>query len=269
MWGESKIMKPARLSTCAIALLFPCLFALQGCGGSASDSEQASFDSRIINGSEVALSDSPQIVRVDITFLDGSPGICSGTVIGTHAVLTAGHCFARGAQAAAISGASGVLPVKAVGIHPGYSENTEVQAIFNDLAVLVTDTPIGLPALGILASRPMVSGDAIGIWGYGLDENDIAGTLKAGAMSVEWASPNHIASVFTDGSNTCNGDSGGPATASLLDEAGNVLAVGIVGVTSTGANEDCSEGDLSLFSSTQSPEAISFIQSIVPEVVVY
>lgn len=246
-----------------------------GCGGGSSelkiktpDTVMTFSNQKIINGTPVIRSDSPQIVKINLTFPDGTQGLCSGTVIGDNDILTAGHCFASGVQSANIERSDGsTVALSSVIIHGGYRVSGEVNAIFNDVAIAKSVTGLGLPALGIVVSKTVTSEDTIGIWGYGLDENQLVGTLKMGSMQVNNVTENHIFSIFNELSNTCNGDSGGPATLALNDETGAVSSVGVVGIVSSGSLTDCGSGDLSLFTNVQSEELQEFILRYVPEAV--
>lgn len=88
-------------------------------------------------------------------------------------------------------------------------------------------------------------------------------------MEVAMVTGNHIFARFDELSNTCNGDSGGPATYTVVDPNGAVSAVGVVGITSTGTVQNCAPGDLSLFTNLQHPDILSFIAEVVPEAVFY
>lgn len=248
------------------------LVGMLGCGGAGKmsvdvNTGNASGNQKIINGTPVDQLLSPQIVELDLQFVGGS-GLCTGTVIGPTHVLTAGHCITSSLISGSVSTAAGSVPLRAAYRHPGYLESPELGAVFNDVAVVETVAPLNLPALALIASQEPPAESSIGIWGYGLDEDGNLGTLKTGTMTLSWVSPNHLAAVFDNMSNTCQGDSGGPATTALVDENGAVVAVGIVGITSTGSNADCSQGDLSLFTNIQNPAVLSFILGVAPEAVV-
>ena len=242
------------------------LLTLAYCGSNNSSDEFQSKDQKIINGTAVESSSSPQIIELFIQFADGSNGICSGTVIGDNDVLTAGHCFVQPITSAqVVKGDGTVAEVSSVNIHPGYREDASVNAIFFDVAIAKTNIPLNLPVLGILASQSPQASEMIGIYGFGLDENQTSGVLRGGNMQIDQVTPNHIFAVFDNLSNTCSGDSGGPATYNVLDPSGNISAVGVVGITSSGSVEDCGPGDLSLFTNIQHPDVLSFIATLVPE----
>ena len=102
------------------------------------------------------------------------------------------------------------------------------------------------------------------IFGFGFTENGVVGlgTLRSGEMRVEETDTNHILAIFDgSGSNTCSGDSGGPA----LAQNGSG-AWGIIGITSTGTVEGCGVGDESIFTNLSDPAMLAFIDEIVPNV---
>ncbi|NDC39010.1 MAG: hypothetical protein EBZ48_13325 [Proteobacteria bacterium] len=106
-----------------------------------------------------------------------------------------------------------------------------------------------------------MSGDLLAIFGFGYNENGAVGlgTLRSGQMRVEETDTNHILAIYDgNGSNTCSGDSGGPALAQNATGAW-----GIIGITSTGSVETCGVGDNSIFTNLADPQMIGFIESIV------
>ena len=222
---------------------------------------------KIINGVPLQQSEAPQVVLLILTFLDGSQGLCTGTAIGPQEILTAGHCVAPGLQAATIVSVNGPIAATAVALMPGYFEDATVQAIFNDTAVLYTP-PHGLPMLPIVASAPVLPGDALVAFGYGLDENGESGTLKAGAFPVDIVTPNHIFELAFDGTaqrmNPCNGDSGGPVVGTVTYPDGTTIW-GEVGLVSSGTTPNCLIGDVTLATNLQNTDILSFIAAAVPQ----
>jgi len=265
------------------------VFVLGACGGGGgSDSggsggglstnacSAAGLNAKIINGTECDQTGSP-IVSINLYLDDGSTALCSGTMVQSKYVLTAGHCFLPGqttpGEGSPVYGASIVsggreIFASTVFIHPEYFSSNSDGAVFNDVAVLQLTASPNLPTLPLLVSTKAAPGSTIAILGYGLDENGGVGVLRSGEMAVSTVTPNHIFSEFDgSGSNTCNGDSGGPALLRFNDAAGSP-ASGIVGITSTGSNENCSAGDVSLFANTQEEPILSFIKRVVPGVAV-
>lgn len=265
--GSEILMEPMRSQrmmkyTLKLSLL-ALVLVLSACGGGGgTNTADNSQTERIINGTSVSSAEAPQFIEIGIIDKAGNGYTCSGTAIDGDSILSAGHCFKLAVASVAVRAGDRVIPVKSVTVHPGYNEQST--AIFNDVAVLKTAGVHGIPPLGILKSAPVTAGSTIGIWGFGVDENGVLGSLKEGSMTLSDVTPNHLIASFNGGQNTCNGDSGGPATETLLDAAGNVTAVGVVGVTSTGSLVDCGKGDTSLFTNLQNDEILNFILSVAP-----
>lgn len=259
---------PNPIRTISTTLLFSLFLLLCGCGSSPRAGDQGQdLNLRIINGTKINQTDSPQIVEVLFHYIDGSLSRCSGSVIGASSVLTAAHCIGFGIVAAEVVGMNGAIPVRSLDAHPAYRE--EDVAIFYDVAVVQTSAPLNLPALPIGMSHPVQAEEQLTTYGYGLDEDGESGALKAGVTQVEIATPNHL---FTHpyegtGANPCMGDSGGPAVQTIIQEDGSSRAA-IVGIVSTGSSDDCGSGDTTLFTNLQSPEIIAFVTSMVPELAI-
>jgi len=246
---------------------------LSGCGGGGSDSnsggggglsnnacESLGLQPRIINGTECTTTNSP-VVRISILFNDGSGASCSGTMLTQTHVLSAGHCFPPEVRSAFITANGRTIDGVRYFRHPGYSATN--QALFRDVAILQLGANADLPTVPLLVSSSSASGDTIKIFGFGLDENGQAGVLKSGEMRVNAVTTDHLITSFNgDGSNTCSGDSGGPA---LLNGPNGL---GIVGITSSGFLTECGTGDTSLFANTQSAEYLQFIRDTVPQAAV-
>lgn len=238
-----------------------------GSGGLSNNAcAAAGLNAKIIDGTECDDTRSP-IVKINLFASNGSRFLCSGTVVQARSVLTAGHCFLSESNET-IEGASVIVDgqerfASVVYLHPEYRVGDT--AIFNDVAVLEFAQPLNLPPLPVILSRKVVADDTFAILGYGSDERGEFGVLRSGEMAASSVSPNHIFSVFgSSGSNTCNGDSGGPALLTFTDDSGQEIT-GIVGVTSTGtAGLDCQTGDLSLFANVQEEPIVSFLRRRAP-----
>lgn len=219
---------------------------------------------KIFNGTSCAL-DKSTVVNFEVIYSDRPPTFCSGSVVSRNKVLTAGHCFPdRGAAVTEVVVilSDTVIPAIGVTIHPDYREDQEAAAIFNDVAVITLQTEVQLEPLPFLSSAAPEVGDIINIFGYGVDEGGSSGTLKSGQMRLSAVTADHLFAEFgSDGSNTCLGDSGGPALVQLPSGA-----AAIAGITSSGdANAACRQGDISLFTNIQKPEVFAFISANVPE----
>lgn len=269
-----------------LPLILFLIFVTLGCGENASykaeyssQSQQTNTDSsaqvpqssaafalKIINGQEAT---APQLVKLNITLSDGSIGICSATAIGVNAVLTAGHCLTQ-AKEIWLETADRLIQSDRWQVHPGYFEDFSLNAVFNDVGVVFTPQPHLIPALGIFSSAQLTQDQELLTFGYGLDEDSNFGALRLGTVKASIVTENHIFSIFDgSGSNPCNGDSGGPLLASQFNDAGELIAVGIVGLTSSGLRLDCQEGDTTLYTNLSSSQSsiglVQFIKLLVPE----
>ncbi len=220
---------------------------------------------RIINGTACNENNSP-VVELVLTLPDGREGTCTGNMLTSTEVLTAAHCFFESPVRVVVT-ASGVSEVATRVIsHPQVSVDLS-GLVNNDVAIVRLANPVGLPTLPIVLSRSVKSGDEIKIFGYGITEdqnlsNNTTGTLRSGEMSVSGVDSNFVSAGFNgkDGSNTCSGDSGGPA----LLEFDN--RIGLVGTLSTGAIAACTAGDTSRFTNLQTQSVLQFITANVPGV---
>lgn len=256
-----------------LLLIVSLVIGCGGGGGSDSSSDDSLSDAnfclslgvnaKIISG-DLCQSNASPIVRIDLTTQDGDTAICTGNIIAPNKVLTAAHCFLTLKIASASIHSDGKdIAVSEVKVHPDVGTDGTNLALFNDVAVLTTARNLNLPAIPIVTSEEVAIGDAIGVQGFGLDENGGFGISKGGAMLVTDLSPNHIFAAFDgNGSNPCNGDSGGPALLTLTDGS-----VGIVGIVSSGnPSTQCLAGDVTLFTNLQTESVLDFIVSQVPSV---
>ena len=217
---------------------------------------------KIINGTECEPGESP-VVRILIESADGE-FTCTGTVIAPNIILTASHCYDDTVVSAGVSGGFGfskVANVKDVKIHPKANLQQATGRLSYDVAIFRLDRQINLPSMPILTSEELKNGDTIYISGYGLANDKSSGRIRAGQMAVSEISDDGIfARFFASDSNTCSGDSGGPA---ILEVNGKK---GIVGITSSGERENCEVGDISFFANAQDPIVTNFIKSNAPGV---
>lgn len=244
------------------------ILVLTACSSEPSNNEPA-LNTRIINGTDLAVSQSPQMVEVIVKYLSGEEGGCSGTVIGKNSILTAAHCVLGETASIFVRNNNLISQVSEVFTPDSFRIDANLKAIFDDIAVLKT-TDFPLPALGILVNQAVLAGDILNIYGFGLDEDGNSGKLKSGQTSVDFVTENHIfGAIFNgEGSNTCNGDSGGPAVLKFNDANGQV-GYGIVGVVSTGTSTDCQDHDATLYTNIQNPRLLGFLLNTVPDLIIY
>ncbi len=202
--------------------------------------EQAVFGGSRTNGF-------PEVVAVIRLGRVGSAGLCTGTVIGPYAVMTAKHCVydevSPGVHRAVprseflvlvgrnINNASTIeFMANAFDIYvpPGDDLDGDIRR-GDDIAIITVGVPIPTTVRRYARRDPAV-GDSGEVVGYGRNDDsgtDETGLKYRGNVRVREVSANGIATNGTSG--TCNGDSGGP----LFDDAGRV-----VGITSYGPS-DC------------------------------
>jgi trypsin len=226
-----------------------------------------------------------------ILFFDsnGNPVfLCSGTLVSSNVVLTAGHCAvdeATGVPRAAsgyrvvtgavdwtdathrtVSGASRVI------VNPGFTTSGGV--LRHDAALLVLSSPVSQPAVPLWSRGQVSSGEGAVIAGWG---ETFAGQANPQAV-LQWArtvvqSPSYCGqfnSAFdsasqlcvvnppTNDTATCNGDSGGPL---LAADANNRLFE--IGLTSVGP-ADCNTDTADYFTAVRPIEP--WVSSVVSSV---
>lgn len=259
---------------CIFLLLPLFIFACGGGGGDNSSSSLArdacgvlGLNTKVINGSQCSDSNSP-IARILVINQDDTSNICSGTVIGDKHILSAAHCFIITDVRSVLVEVAGVVffaPFISVPEDVGIDEQNS--SVLNDLAVVEVERSIGVTPVPIAISKDVKKGSVVSIFGFGLDENGETDNLKSGQMLVSRVTDSHIYAKFDveQGSNTCNGDSGGPAI--FNEKISDDLEVkGIVGVVSSGVSgTNCQAGDITLFTNLQTTGAIDFIAALVPD----
>lgn len=258
------------------------LATIGACGGGGSDSGDSGsglsnnscsvigLPTRIVNGASCGNLNQSAVIRISYSNGQGGINFCSGTMLTSTDVLTAAHCFPNrnAIFAATVTSGDSIesgrdVAIAQILIHPGYVPlgNQSSTEAFYDAAILRLAEPLAVPTLPILVSQDVQVGDEISIFGYGTDENGFfdGEQLQSGEMLVSDVTSTHIQADYTgEGSDTCNGDSGGPAV--LVGSGGT----GIVGITSTGTSLTCQPPDISLFTNVQSPTILNFITNKVP-----
>lgn len=215
----------------------------------------------IINGAECFGFNSPAI-KLDIyDWSNDYVGSCTGSVIHSRVILTAAHCVEQPTGNVRIFNLLGQYLGSATTFfqHPSYDGSAD-----HDLAIIRTSFNIESAALPILKANNMVPGEVSAIAGYGLDQNNNVGQLRAGFFSIRTFPFDTIESRFLpgSGSNSCYGDSGGPALVYRNDRWY------LAGVVSNGDNRTCGingQPDLSRWTNITSPVNLDFLKLRAPE----
>lgn len=250
----------------------PLALVLAACGSHKTAQQlDAESASRIVSGTSVSKDEAVgrSTVALVIQTKSGGQSTCTGTLIDTHVVLTAAHCFLADetdpveyvmvafANSFSEIGADNVRGVEDAIIHPGFGPKAKGQGTWNDAALLkfAGDLPAGYKAVPYLKDLTKLhKGLAMTIAGFGLtspagddakpDEISIGNLLKA---SVKLTDPSHeggelLTDTKENSASTCKGDSGGPAYAEIDGQ------LTVVGITSRGSNQRCD--NVSIFTST-------------------
>jgi hypothetical protein len=186
---------------------------------------------------------------------------CTALILTNGKAVTAAHCFDETIFTASLSLGELKTPLSRVTLHPQFS--IEGSKTFNDIAIVEFAPQTKLESLELPTFSTVIAPqDSLIVFGFGTTNeavntaiNTDRDTLRYGTMRVSQVSSDHIFSTFDgSGSNTCHGDSGGPAFV-LADDGSLRLA----GITSFGSKEDCSIGDTAGFTNLLSPSIRSFL----------
>ena len=249
---------------CISLALLTLLTACGGGGGGSSDNNTPTADacsaiglSPKIIGGETCSNGSSAVVEVLLDYGGGKVGLCSGTLVTSTKVVTAGHCFNRVNLGVYVRNGA-TIKASNVKVHPEYRVTAE--AVYNDVAIVTLSRPLNLPTLPLLLSQDVHGGNTVQVFGYGrTDQTGTDGVLRGGDMRLNDADQNLLYAYYSDGnSNTCFGDSGGPATYTVNGRTG------LVGVTSTGSGQNCDPGELSLFTNLQGSSVMNFLTENIP-----
>lgn len=196
---------------------------------------------RIFNGTPT--SDYPAVVAVISAFRDDIFGLCTGTLIAPTVILTAAHCFDAGplsvTVAFVLNGTEEDRAVGALAIHPRYVSST----LNADVALLTLAQPVGGVTPMPLARVKPRPGRTGAIVGFGLDGRGQIAHREVGSVrlancpgSLQHAERLLCWNSDRSGSNTCDGDSGGPL----------LLNGRVAGITSWSKTNACGPSSLTV-----------------------
>jgi len=256
-----------------LILYFFLTCSLISCGGNSSannsnSNEGCPIDIRLIGaGLCPALETSvAKVILSGTELVNSEQSICSGVAIANNTILSAAHCFMfTGATSANVSISGKTSMSRKVLLHPRVRVELESSAIFNDVALITLQEPIATKPVKLGIGKELQLNETLFVYGYGKDQFGEFGSLKAGSMLVSGISSAHLFSLYSgSGTNTCGGDSGGPAFRAKED--GSIG--GLIGILSTGRLSNCGKGDISLFTRIDQESILSFISSNVEGILV-
>lgn len=277
-------------------LILVALSVLVAACGSDSKQDACSnigLPSKIMSGTRCGDEQRSSVVLLTLYDDGDKKGHCSGSVIGSQAVLTAAHCV-HDMDKIRISVGGRDLESREFYKDPESDvDGRQIKDVANDLAIIMLPEAANVPTLPLLVSRQIQEGEEFSIYGYGIsDKQKDDKDLRSGTMDADKVKDGYIESEYTDDSSSvCFGDSGGPATLTDNDDPATTAIVGVAsGLSQTlpipipplpGLADremrfpaplplpffgtSCQEGDRTFHASVQTSSALDFIRSRVPD----
>lgn len=209
---------------------------------------------KIINGVSCPAANSP--VMQILIYHGLGYGICSGTLIDSNVILTAGHCFkeipaGETIKEVVVMSGNNKLKVSNYYVQDDYDPRYGL-----DIAVVILKKQVAnIAPVPVVTSVTPKANASIMTYGYGVTETGNAGSLKAAYMKIlETNSPFIRAAYDTTKTNVCSGDSGGPAVIKVNGVAG------VVAITSFGTVDSCLTGDITSFPLLSYSKNLKFIK---------
>jgi V8-like Glu-specific endopeptidase len=220
---------------------------------------------KIING-QTCFPFSTTVGRLDLFDDEDNRVRCTAILISPTRILTAAHCFEEYIARATVTVGDQSREVIGVEFHPDIRMNGMLTE--NDVALATLDGAVPPPPRSPRIGPAPEVGSTLYIFGYGrttpgeertITESDLlAGTMTSSVVSSMFIEANYIGID----SNTCRGDSGGPAY--VFDpESGDLVLAGIL---TSGTLPSCDVGDTSVFSNLTAPSIREFLAREAPEI---